>query len=246
MGEMLLQPQIKPIEKTLARVALEVPDQNFASPPVLLIRDKKSGAEKSIILKRGIVEQELPLVFLDLPHSRHHFLYRVTTGKQPKSALFITATKVVLPLLKDDHTIVLDVATAQKQRLILPEKYARKIGFVESVLIPERGEFWVSQMTTAAIHRFAVDSLEYQGTIALSSSWTKVLAYNPQRGAVYASNWQGGDISVISIQTLAEISKIRLGSVPRGMAFSGDGNTLLVALFGGKSDTDRSGGTVTV
>jgi hypothetical protein len=71
---------------------------------------------------------------------------RIATGKQPKSAMFISATRVVLPLLDDNHSEVIDIITGEVTRLELPAKYAKRGGFVESVVVPTRGEFWVSQM----------------------------------------------------------------------------------------------------
>lgn len=104
----------------------------------------------------------------------------------------------------------------------------------------------MSQMKAAAIHRFSTQTLEYLGTIKLTGSWTKVLAFNPVRNVVYASNWNSSDISIISVETLQELQKIKLGGVPRGMAFSTDGKTMLAAIFGGKNDSDGAGRTVIV
>lgn len=188
----------------------------------------------------------IPLVTLDLPTARHRFVRRIMTGKQPKSAMFITATKVVLPLLDDNHSEVVDILTGEVTRLELPAKYAKRGGFVESVMVPPLGEFWVSQMKASAVHRFAADTLEYRGTIDLSGAWTKVLGYDAVRNVVYASNWNSSDISVISVKSLKEIKKIKLAGVPRGMAFSNDGNTMVAAIFGGKNDSDQAGRTVTI
>ncbi|AFM13291.1 YncE family protein [Turneriella parva] len=189
---------------------------------------------------------EVPLVALDVPSARHRFVRRIATGKQPKSAMFISPTRVVLPLLDDNHSEVIDILTGQVTRLELPAKYAKRGGFVESVVVPTRGEFWVSQMQAAAIHRFAIDTLEYRGTIDLTGSWTKVLAYDTVRNLVYASNWNSSDISVVSVEKLKELKRIKMSGVPRGMAFSNDGSTMVAAIFGGKSDSDRAGRTVTI
>ncbi|MBS0617071.1 MAG: beta-propeller fold lactonase family protein [Spirochaetes bacterium] len=187
-----------------------------------------------------------PLVFLDAPNSEHRFVRRIQTGKQPKSAMFISPTKVVLPLLDDNHSEVVDILTGERIKLTMPPEYAKRGGFVESVMISSLEEFWVSQMNSATIHRFAAHSLEYRGAIKLSGQWTKVLALNPVENIVYASNWNSADISLVSIDTLAEIKKIKIGGVPRGMAFSADGKSMLAAIFGGKSDSDGAGGTALV
>jgi hypothetical protein len=53
-------------------------------------------------------------------------------------------------------------------------------------------------------------------------------------------------ISVVSVEKLKELKRIKMSGVPRGMAFSNDGSTMVAAIFGGKSDSDRAGRTVTI
>lgn len=235
-------------DKTLAQAELTLPNRPAGEDSLLLtVTDRKTGGSRLITVALTAEKvAETPLVFIDNPAARHRFVRRIATGKQPKSAMFISDRQVILPLLDDNHVEVIDIVTGQTRRLELPAQYAKRGGFVESVRVPTRGEFWVSQMKAAAIHRFAADTLEYRGTIHVSGAWTKVLAYDAVRNLVYASNWNSADISVVSVQELKEIRKIKLGSVPRGMAFSADGNTMVAAMFGGKSDSDQAGGTALI
>jgi YVTN family beta-propeller protein len=235
-------------DKTLAQAELTLPNRPARETSLLLtVTDKKTGGSRLInVVLTAEKVAETPLVFIDKPAARHRFVRRIATGKQPKSAMFISDRQVILPLLDDNHVEVIDIVTGQTRRLELPARYAKAGGFVESVRVPSRGEFWVSQMKAAAIHRFAADTLEYRGTIHVSGAWTKVLAYDAVRNLVYASNWNSADISVVSVQELKEIKKIKLGSVPRGMAFSADGNTMVAAMFGGRSDADQAGGTALI
>ncbi len=217
------------------------------SEAVLTATHAATGSTRVIrVLLQPGKSAEIPLVALDMPSYRHRFVRRIATGKQPKSAMFISPTRVVLPLLDDNHSEVVDILTGEITRLELPPKYARRGGFVESVMVPTRGEFWVSQMKASAVHRFAADTLAYRGTIDLTGAWTKVLGYDAVRNVVYASNWNSADISVISVESLKELKKIKLKGVPRGMAFSNDGNTMVAAIFGGASDSDQAGRTVTI
>lgn len=213
----------------------------------LIAHNTKTGAVTQISVVFGdAAGAETPLFVLDAPAINHRFVHRIATGKQPKSAMFISPTKVILPLLDDNHIEVIDILTRQVTRLTMPAEYAKRGGFVESVVVPVRGEVWVSQMKAAAIHRFSIQTLAYLGSIKLTGSWTKVLAFNPALNVVYASNWNSSDISIVSIDTLQEIKKIKLGGVPRGMAFSADGKHMLAAIFGGKNDGDGAGRTVMV
>lgn len=214
---------------------------------VIVAQNTKTGALREIQIRfTDAAPAETPLVVLDSLTAGHRFVTRIATGKQPKSAMFISPTRVVLPMLDDNHVEVIDILTRQVTRLELPAEYAKRGGFVESVVVTPRGEFWVSQMKASAIHRFSIQTLEYLGSVKLSGSWTKVLAFNPVRNVVYASNWNSSDISVVSVETLKELQKIKLGGVPRGMAFSAAGDTMLAAMFGGKSDSDGAGRTVLV
>lgn len=232
--------------QALAEIAMATVPSDEAGT-VIVAHNTKTGALREIQVRfTDVAPAEIPLVVLDNPTAAHRFVTRIATGKQPKSAMFISPTRVVLPLLDDNHIEAIDILTRQVTRLELPAEYAKRGGFVESVVVSPRGEFWVSQMKAAAIHRFSIQTLEYLGSVKLSGSWTKVLAFNPVRNVVYASNWNSSDISIVSVDTLQEMKKIKLGGVPRGMAFSADGKWMLAAMFGGKNDSDGAGRTVIV
>lgn len=218
-----------------------------AGQAVLTVQHPASGSVRDVIVAWVEAPQKTPpLVMLDTPTQKTRFLRRIGTGKQPKSAMFISATQVVLPLLDDNHSEVIDILTGQVTRLAMPSKYAKKGGFVESVRVPPLKEFWVSQMMASAIHRFDSATLAYKGSIDLTGQWTKVLAYDSVRNVVYASNWNSSDISVVSVAELKELKRIKMSGVPRGMAFSADGNYMIAAIFGGKSDSDGAGRTVKI
>lgn len=248
LGGKELKARFSKQDKTLSQAELTLMNRPTREDSLLLtVTDKKTRGSRLVTVALSADKvAETPLVFLDNPAARHRFVSRIATGKQPKSAMFISDRQVILPLLDDNHLEVIDIVTGQTRRLELPAQYAKRGGFVESVRVPTRGEFWVSQMKAAAIHRFAADTLEYRGTIHVSGAWTKVLAYDAVRNLVYASNWNSADISVVSVQELKEIKKIKLGSVPRGMAFSADGNTMVAAMFGGKTDADQAGRTALI
>ena len=248
MGTTAVVAKFAKADKTLAEATVVV--RGLAADTaqsVITIQNPKTGAIREVVVSWVEAPPKTPpLVVLDAPQQRHRFLRRVMTGKQPKSAMFISSTQVVLPLLDDNHSEVIDILTGEVKRLTLPANYAKKGGFVESVRVPPLKEFWVSQMMASAIHRFDSATLAYKGSIDLTGSWTKVLAYDAVRNIVYASNWNSSDISVVSVAELKEIKRIKMSGVPRGMAFSSDGNYMLAAIFGGKSDSDGAGRTVKI
>lgn len=234
-----VKPKIKGMDKSIAELEF-----SFRGDEAVLTLENAALAARREVKLSPARQGEIPkIVVLDKLGIHHRFVRRIQTGKQPKSASFISARRVVLPLLDDDHSEVIDIDTGLVTRLELPAKYAKKGGFVESVRVPTLKEFWVSQMMASAVHRFDADTLAYKGTIELTGKWTKVLAYDAMRNFVYASNWNSADISVISVAELKEIKKIKLKGTPRGMAFSADGKYMLAAFFGGASDSDGAGKT---
>lgn len=157
----------------------------------------------------------------------------VKTGKQPKSVRFIDNHRVVIPLLDDNGIQLLDTRGGKLKDLVLPKRYARKEGFVESEVVPSRKEFWVSQMTTAKIHRYGLESLDYKGTIHTSGKWSKVLWADEAHDQVFLSHWLSHAISIIDLKTLKEtrLVKMRYKDVPRGLVVSKRKKRLYVAEF---------------
>jgi len=230
--------KIRGMDKSIGEIELSADDLEAT----LTIENVQLKSRRDVKIS-SIASGAIPLIVLDRSDAKHRFVRRIATGKQPKSATFISARKVVLPLLDDNHSEVIDIETGVVTRLEVPQNYAKKGGFVESVRVPPLKEFWVSQMMASAIHRFDAETLAYKGTIDLTGKWTKVLAYDAKRNVVYASNWNSADISVVSVSELREVKKIKLKGTPRGMAFSADGQYMLAAFFGGASDSDGQGKT---
>ncbi len=184
------------------------------------------------------------LMVLDQATSAHEFFARWSVGGQPKSVTFLDARRVVLPLMLGDGADVVNILTGEVTRVSPPAKWARHMGFVETVVLRDENEFWVSQMYTHTVHVFDLGTLAYKETISLKGGWVKVLCYDQARHRVYASNWNTGDISLIDARTHAVTGRIRVGGVPRGMQISNDGRLLRIAQFGGKNDTDGAGRVV--
>lgn len=182
------------------------------------------------------------VVILDKLYSDYKFIKYFKTGIQPKSVTFLSENYVCLPLLADKSIDILDIRTGEIRKVAPPEEYARKKGFVETLVLDHRNEFWVSQMTTGLVHIFNLKTLEYMKSIKTSGKWCKVLSYNPDLDKVYLTNWITCDISVINPNNYTEEYKINTFGVPRGIIFSNDNKYAYVCqYYGGKEGSHAKG-----
>ncbi len=185
-------------------------------------------------------------VALDRLNSSHRFAHYWRTGSQPKSVRFIDAQRVAVPLLNDTGIDIINIHTGKTVRIAPPERFSRKEGFVESLVIQDRDELWVSQMNTGSLHVFDIDTLAYKKTIKTKGVWGKVIIHDPLRDRVYFSNWESKNISVIDAKKYIELYTMPVQGVPRGMALSEDKSFLYVCQYGRYSDVDRKGQLVKV
>lgn len=150
-------------------------------------------------------------------------------GRQPKQVLFSPDGKyVLLPLLEDTGFDVFSVAEKKVIRRISPPD-ADKHGFAEGLFIPEKGVFLVSQMTTGCLYEYSWPEFEYKRTIKTGGTWSKFIAWSPEKDLLAVSNWVSNDISLLDYGTGKLIRLISTGKAPRGMLFL-DGGSSLVSL----------------
>lgn len=174
---------------------------------------------------------EFGLVALSPAGSDYRLAAAYRTGPQPKAAAFIDGRRVAVPLLDGPGIDVFDLVTGTSRRIAPPEPYARLGGFVECLVIQERSELWVSQMTAAAAHVFSLPDLAYKATVRSSGTWSKVLAWDPAGKRVYLSNWVSEDLSVIDPVRMVEERRVKVGAVPRGMALWPGGSFMYLAQY---------------
>ncbi|AXR68057.1 YncE family protein [Leptospira mayottensis] len=235
-GEKTIPFRVIETDKNIALVEMEVPiykngiELKFSSP----------GFQSSFFHVKNANELNDKLIALDKEGITHHFIARFKTGIQPKSVRFIDNTRLAIPLLEDEGMDVLDIKTGETVRLSPPEKYKKKLGFVETIAIPKHNELWVSQMQANAVHVFDLKTLVYKTSIDLTGKWSKILLYDPIRDLVYCSNWISEDISVIDRKTKVEIRKTDKIGLPRGLLLSKDGKELYIAQF--SASNQESGG----
>ena len=120
----------------------------------------------------------------------------------------------------------------------VPVSYRDAAGFVETAILPGRGEIWLSQMTTNTVHVFNLATGAHLQAIGISGGWPKVLLADDEEKKVYVSCWETSTIVEIDAATRKEVRSLTTGAAPRGLAFADDGRQLLVALFG-SSAVDR-------
>lgn len=237
-GEEILPFKVLETDKNIALVEMEVPI--FTDGKGIELKLSSPGFQNSSFVAKSTADLGEKLIALDKEGVTHRFAGRFKTGVQPKSVRFIDNTRLAIPLLEDEGMDILDIKTGETVRLSPPEKYKKKLGFVETISIPEHNELWVSQMQANAVHVFDLKTLAYKASVDLTGKWSKILLYDATRDLVYCSNWISEDISVIDRKTKTEVRKTDKIGLPRGLLLSKDGKELYIAQF--SASNQESGG----
>ena len=225
-------PQVLETDNTLALLRFTFADE----PQRLEIRHE---GFRPVVLTHEELCRKQGFAFLSREDSDYDVVSVFQTGAKPKSVRFINATQAAVTLLEANGADIIDTQSGTVRRIRPPADYARKEGFVESLVLPERNELWLSQMSASCVHVFDLNTLDYKRSVKLTGEWCKVMAYNSASGRVYVSNWISRDISVINPAAYEEERKIPVAAVPRGMAFSRDGSYLYCAQFEDSSGRPR-------
>jgi sugar lactone lactonase YvrE len=213
----------------------------YSKKKTLSVTVKHAGYnDKTLSLTSGTTAYGI----LDRKGSRYEFVKLLKTGKQPKSVTFIDKQRVCLPLLADTYIEILNIETGESKKIAPPKKWAKKIGFVESLVLLHKNELWVSQMTTGMIHIFNLKTLAYERTIQTSGGWNKVMLYNPKRNEVYLTNWLTANVTVINPDTYKETGSIDARGVPRGIILSNDNDYAYVCQYYGGNPRKRHKGRI--
>lgn len=154
-------------------------------------------------------------------------------GRQPKQVIFSPDGKyIVMPLLDDDGFDIFSVEEKKVIKRINPPN-SKKVGFAEGLFIPEKGTFFVSQMTTAKIYEYTYPGFEYKREISTGGNWSKFIAYAPEKDILAVSNWVSNDISLLDYKTGRLLKKISTGKAPRGLYFTNGGESIISLSFEG-------------
>ncbi|MDC7220906.1 MAG: hypothetical protein PQJ59_13305 [Spirochaetales bacterium] len=184
---------------------------------------------------------------LDLP------IYQVgelPTAKQPKSVTFSPDGQyLAVASLGSNRGLQIYRARPFEHLvdLIPPGDMADSTGFVESCWLPGREEVWFSQMNTGLFHVYSTVDWSYQGSYSGGGGWSKVLLVSRDESRVYLSHWSSETVTEIDVATRTILRTFPTSGTPRGMTFSPDGKTLLVAIFSANAldQIDLVTGTVT-
>jgi YVTN family beta-propeller protein len=170
---------------------------------------------------------------LEREDSRLFRLGEMATGREPKCVEYTPDGRFILSALLEGPGIdVFDAGTfAKVATLSPPDPWPKSRGFVEIAFLPERGELWVSQMTTGMVHAFRMADFTYVDSFTAGGAWPKVIAVSADERTAYVSNWESKTVSVIDTASRRVTSRIAMGGIPRGMAFSRDGRFLYVCLY---------------
>ncbi|OQX29814.1 MAG: hypothetical protein B0D92_01525 [Spirochaeta sp. LUC14_002_19_P3] len=184
----------------------------------------------------GIVELKLER---DTPIARR--LGELPTASLPKSVRFSPDGQRLYVVHLADKTPVSEYQVnpfAWIRNFELPREYAAQEGFVESCILPGRGELWISQMTTSRLHVFDLANGSWLGTVKLSGNWPKVITADAHEAKLYVSCWLSDTVSVVDAASRRETASLKTGPTPRGLKITPDGRDILVARFG-DSAVDR-------
>ncbi len=155
------------------------------------------------------------------------------TGREPKQVLFSDdCINLIVPLLQGPGISLINTQSGAVRCIEVPD-YGSREGFVEAVFNPTGTLLYVSQMTTGMIHVFSPEA-EYLHSFSSGGDWSKVIAFSPDGAILAVSNWLSNTVTIID--TVSEKVLTYLSSdgaeVPRGVVFTRDGSSVLVAFFG--------------
>jgi YVTN family beta-propeller protein len=106
-----------------------------------------------------------------------------------------------------------------------------KYGAVEVIFNRDGSKAYASQMETAKVFEIDVKTRKVTRSFATGSAWTKVIALSPDEKRLYAANWSGNDVSIISLETGDLLKRVPTAKTPRGLWPTADGRYLYVAGF---------------
>jgi YVTN family beta-propeller protein len=106
-----------------------------------------------------------------------------------------------------------------------------KYGAVEVIFNRDGSRAYASQMETAKVFEIDVKARKVLRSFKTGSAWTKVIALSPDEKRIYAANWSGDDVSIISLETGDLLKRVPTAKTPRGLWPTADGRYLYVAGF---------------
>jgi len=175
----------------------------------------------SIKLNKDFSTNDLLEISMKKKNSPLKYLKTIKTGVQPKSVEIIPGTDFcVVCFLKTDGVSVYNFKTGKlEKKLEFPDEYAKAGGFVESLILTDRNELWISQMNKDRIHVFSLKDFSWLASSYSGGSWPKIIIEKNDK--LYVSNWIGKNIGVVDAKKRKITDNIAVNGIPRGMKILG-------------------------
>lgn len=196
--------------------------------------EKEEELEENVVKENNEEERRVEKPSLSTPKKvlgqKVECLYSLSGIPSPKGLAFSPDGKefwVTSLMNKSRGVVVFDRKTGEQvKNITLPDG-----GGVEVIFNKDGSSAFVSQMETGRVFQIDAKEKEIKKTMNTESTWTKVLALFQEEGLIYASNWSGNNISVISIESGKLIETIPSVRTPRGIYVTRNGRKLYVAGF---------------
>ena len=168
-------------------------------------------------------------ILLDPAGQLVHALGSLTAKGAPKSvAVTPDGKEAWAAILNGPPSIeIYNLATMRKVAGIDIGKY----GAVEVIFNRAGTRAYASQMETAKVFEIDTATRKVLRSFKTKSAWTKVVALSPDEKTLYAANWSGNDVSVISLTSGQLVTRVPVAKTPRGLWPTADGRYLFVAGF---------------
>lgn len=145
-----------------------------------------------------------------------------------------------MPLLGDKGFDIFSVEQKTTKRIEAPSP--KECGYAEGLFIPEKNSFFISQMTTGKIYEYTYPGFTYKREISTKATWSKFIAYCPEKNIIAVSNWVSNNISIIDYDKGNVLNFINTKASPRGIFFLNEGKEIISLAFDGhaieKFETD--------
>ena len=175
-------------------------------------------------------------IFVRLTPTNSHFTFmrQIITGHGPKDILYSPDGRYLMITTMGTNFIqVYDSKDGSLTNIHVPG-YDKYFGFIEGVFNRDGSEFWFTQMNEhGRVFVLSMKDFSIKTNIPTRANWTKVGEFTPDFKYYYVSNWISCDITIIDPVTYSFVRKFKtFGKMPRGVAFSDDGNFVYAAMFG--------------
>ena len=176
--------------------------------------NNKDENDEEEIEQSGLKEADLKKTPADFGADTFDCLYSLSGIPAPKQIAINSKDKEVWVSSlrnKESGLFIIDMKSGElKKRINLSDE-----GGVEIIFGPEEEFGYISQMETGRVFEIDTNSKQVKRTFSTHSSWSKGMAIDESR--LYVTNWSGGDVSVIDLDSGELIERFPTATTPRGI-----------------------------